>query len=436
MDRRAFITASTAALLVRPALAAPSPIVLRPATVSQRILPLQYQTGPTQLLGFNGSVPGPTIRAVQNETLTVGLDNALDAGAAVHWHGVRLDNAMDGVPGMTQPLVAPGARFTYRFTPPDAGTYWYHSHYLSYEQVARGLMGPLIVEDSSPLDVDHDITAVLSDWRLTPEGELTEDFGNRHDIAHAGRMGNFAKAFLPEDVTLRRGERVRLRLINAATDRIFPLAITGLDAHIVALDGMPLPTPRPFDGPMLAPAQRMDLIADVTGPDKVALVMRHQQGAYPLGEISIVGDVTPRPPASITALPPNRADVPDMQAPVLPLVMQGGAMSGGHGGGDIWAFNGLSGMKDAPFARVTRGESRLIRLVNDTRFAHAIHLHGHHFFEMREDGSFGDYRDTSLVMAGQTLQIACLFDNPGKWMLHCHMLTHQNGGMTSWIDVV
>ena len=375
---------------------------------------------------------GPEIRAKQGQPISVLLRNHLEEGTAVHWHGIRLENAMDGVPILTQGTVIPGADHLYHFTPPDAGTYWYHSHYQSHEQVARGLMGPLIVEEQNPPDVDHDITAVLADWRLDEDGQLTEEFTVMHDLAHAGRMGNFARAFLPA-APLRRGDRIRLRIINAAIDRIFPVNLSGLDGKVVALDGMPLPHPRDLDRLDLAPAQRVDVIADLTAA--LALSMETRGGNYPLGQIDLTGEVEPRA-LPIPSLPPNALPRPGDIDQELVLTMQGGAMGGSHGGDNIWAFNHLSDLQPAPFGRFKRGETARIRLVNDTAVAHGIHLHGHHFYELHEDGSLGDLRDTSLVAAGQSRDILCVFDNPGSWMLHCHMLSHQVGGMKTWVEVL
>ncbi len=431
MQRRDFLlTASSAMCLPRIALSQGAPVTLRAEALTQQILPTQY-AGHTSVLGFNGSVPGPELRLQAGERLNVRLQNGLDTGTAVHWHGVRLRNEMDGVPDLTQRLVPAGEAFDYSFVPRDAGTYWYHSHYVSHEQVARGMMGALIVEEATPPDVDHDIPVILSDWRLTEDGQLSEDFGNRHDIAHAGRLGNFAKAFLPP-VGLQVGQRVRLRLINAATDRIFPVILKGLEGKVVALDGMPLAAPVPIEQPMLAPAQRLDLVADVTGP--VALEMDHRMGPYPLGDIPVSGFVPPRD-APIPTLPVNALSKPGTPARHLTLAMMGGAMGGAHDGANIWSFNHVSDMPAEPFARFERNETVRITLRNDSRFPHGIHLHGHHFHEIRPDGSLGDFRDTTLVHGGNSRDILCVFDNPGRWMLHCHMLTHQFGGMKTWVEV-
>lgn len=261
---------------------------------------------------------------------------------------------------------------------------------------------------------------------------MTNDFATMHDVAHAGRMGNFARAFLP-DVSLRKGQRIRLRMINAATDRVFPLTLTGLKGKVVALDGMPLSSPRAFDTIELAPAQRADVIADVEDTLEIAVATR--AGRYLLGQLAIDGEVEPRASA-IPTLPSN--DVPHLGNATqdLVLTMQGGAMGGRHGGDNIWAFNNLSDLQLAPFGRFERGETARIRFVNETSFPHGIHLHGHHFFEVQDDGSHGDLRDTTLVQAGETRDIVCVFDNPGKWMLHCHMLSHQAGGMKTWVEVL
>ena len=431
LDRRAFLL-STGAALTLPNVALARPSVLRAEPVKAQILP--EGDGVTDMLGFNGSTPGPVLRSRQGDTLAVRFDNATDEGSSVHWHGIRLENAMDGVPGMTQPLVAPGESFEYSFRTPDAGTYWYHSHNRSWEQVAKGLYGPLIVEETNPPQVDHDIIVMLDDWRIEETGALVGGFGSMHDFAHAGRMGNYAK-ILPSQDSVRLGDRIRLRLINTATARVFPIRIEGLDGQVVALDGMPLAKPRDLEDFQIAPAQRIDLMGDVIDVINFLFILRDD--IYEMGSLKVEGENQAPASSPIKALPPANvarpADTPDQS---LSLKMEGGAMGGRHAGDDIWAFNGVSGLKDAPFARFQRGETALFNLINDTSFPHGIHLHGHHFYEVNDDGSLGDLRDTSLVERGASQKIAVVFDNPGKWLLHCHMLGHQASGMKTWVEVV
>jgi FtsP/CotA-like multicopper oxidase with cupredoxin domain len=439
MNRRDFlITTSAAALVPRIALAS-APVELIAQPVSAQVLPKGEPKTP--MLGFNGSTPGPVLRARQGDVFDIRFLNQIDDGSAVHWHGLRIRNAMDGVPGMTQDVVEKGGDFEYRFRAPDAGTFWYHSHNRSWEQVAKGLYGPLIVEEPTPPDVDQDLVVMIDDWRMTESGALADDFENMHDQAHQGRLGNFARALVEPNASIRLGDRLRLRLINVATDRIFPVELEGIEGKVVALDGMPLVSPQELSGLVLAPAQRADIIVDVVSTNSVSIFFPTREAPYLLGEIKVEGKNTTRQPTDIPTLPRNKAARPDMgDAISLTLTMEGGAMSRrmmqGMMGGEIWAINGQSGLKDTPFHSFENGQTARIRLVNETRFAHGIHLHGHHFFEVGSDDSLGAFRDTTLVEPGETRDIVCVFDNPGKWLLHCHMLGHQAAGMKTWVEVV
>ncbi|WP_095588173.1 multicopper oxidase family protein [Actibacterium ureilyticum] len=435
MHRRDFLITAAAAALAPRLGAAATPIQLVAQPVRAQILPMDEPATP--MLGFNGTTPGPLLRVMQGAELDLRFANRIDDGSAVHWHGLRIDNAMDGVPGLTQDMVAPGGDFTYRFRAPDAGTFWYHSHNRSWEQVARGLYGPLIVDEPSPPDVDHDLVVMIDDWRLTEDGALAGGYDNMHDQAHQGRLGNFARALITPETPVQQGDRLRLRLINVATDRVFPVDLDGIVGQVVALDGMPLATPQAPTGLVLAPAQRVDIIADVTATDRVTVTFPTRDGPYELGAIAVSGTNTARQPSDIPLLPPNDIATLDMDSALsLTLRMEGGAMSPRMmSQSGIWAFNGQSGMTDTPFHSFERGQTARIRLVNDTRFAHGIHLHGHHFVELDADGSPGALRDTTLVDPGTTREIACVFDNPGKWLLHCHMLGHQAAGMKTWVAV-
>ena len=162
MNRRHFLASvSATAILPIPTLAAQNTLRLKAEAVTQQILP--NGDGATSMLGFNGSMPGPELRVRRGERVSIEVENRLDEGTAVHWHGIRLENQIDGVPMLTQDLINPEDIKTYSFIPPDEGTYWYHSHHISHEQVARGMMGPLIVEDETSLDVDRDITVLMAD---------------------------------------------------------------------------------------------------------------------------------------------------------------------------------------------------------------------------------------------------------------------------------
>ena len=411
----------------------------------------------TAVWAFDGALPGPVIRVPQGGRVRRRLVNALPQPTSVHWHGVRIDNRMDGVAGLTQPAVEPGGDFLYDFVAPDAGTYWYHAHNRSAEQVARGLYGALVVEEAEGPDVDRDEVLILDDWRLDPEtAQIHESFGNPHDRSHAGRYGNYIATNGLSDLSLvvRQGERLRLRLVNAANARIFGVDLDGLAGWVAALDGMPLGRPGAIaETLLLAPGQRADLIVDVTAaPGETArLVGRNRDGGISLAAFPVRGAGGTRR-AEPAALPPN----PDMAPPSLDetrplrLVMEGGAMGRLTAAtlngtrqdfrslaraNQFWAFNGRVGMTEAPFAELARGETVRLELVNDTAFPHAMHLHGMHFREILPEGGFGALRDTVTLFRGEAREIVFKAGNPGDWMLHCHMLSHAESGMMTWVRV-
>lgn len=454
LTRRGFL-AGTAALpgLAQGALAATrSGAILTAKPSSVQIAPEEYPQ--TQVWTYDGSVPGPLLRYRQGDELNLRFENALDEPTTVHWHGQRLPNAMDGVPYMTQAPVAPGAGFDYRFALRDAGTFWYHPHANSVEQISRGLAGVLVVDEPTPPDVDRDEVIVLDDWRMTPEAQIHASFGNRHDLSHAGRLGNYITVNAQPEHTLEvhKGMRLRLRLVNTSTARIFNLSLQGLQGWLVALDAMPLEAPVKTDQLTIAPAQRVDLIVDVLAEDEALIASVERDGTYALVSFDVAGAATAARPAP-QALPPN--DMPEVQvtgARSVPLVMEGGAMRGLPEGatwkgskmafrelaeaGQFWAFNGAAGSGDTPFVQAALGETIRIPMTNRTAFSHAMHLHGMHFRELSPDGTLGPWRDTLLIAPNETREIVFNAENPGDWMFHCHMPSHQMAGMMNWVQVV
>ncbi|MEM8538917.1 MAG: multicopper oxidase domain-containing protein, partial [Pseudomonadota bacterium] len=411
-NRRHFLKASAAASLL-PVVAQAGFPQLEARVARQRLAPEGFPE--TEIWGFDGTVPGQTLRFRQGDRVQRRFVNKLPQPTSVHWHGVRIDNAMDGVPGVTQEAVAPDGIFDYDFVLPDAGTYWYHAHNRSVEQVARGLYGPLIVEEKTAPDIDQDLTLMLDDWRLDPEtAQITDDFDNGHDLGHAGRLGNILTvngAFDPA-FPVRRNERLRLRLVNASNARIYDLELDGLAGWIVALDGMPLETPLDLTGSFpLAPAQRVDLVVDVLAETTASLVSLERDGAFGLARFDINGRSANARRNGVVALPPN--PLPEVtqldSTPMHQMVLQGGAMrwldSAQLGGAELsgrelaqlgrfWALNGHAERQPEPFLDAARDSVHRIEFINETAFAHAMHLHGHHVRLILEDGSLGPWRDT------------------------------------------
>ena len=288
----------------------------------------------TRVMHYNGSVPGPVLRIPQGQNTSIVLKNSLEEPTTLHWHGLRINNAMDGVPGMTQDPVLPGEEFTYSIAPPDAGTYWYHTHNRTWSQLTQGLSGVLIVEEEQPPYVDQDLVLAVDDWRLSRTGELdTNSLGNMHDKAHGGRIGNFltVNGKLNPAFNVASGERLRLRFVNIANARVMRLLLSEPGALIVAMDGQPVRPFAPDNGIFtLAPSQRVDVIVDVSSqPEKtVPVELLIGEHAYQIAHMQI----GPKPkrqqtlesPVVLPLNPQNHIKLSDSIMRV-PVHMQGGA---------------------------------------------------------------------------------------------------------------
>src|SRR5712691_1902399 len=272
INRRELLTGSAsvaAASLTRPAHAVANTTNEFSLTAAPGRAPIVGEPHPaTDVWCFGNRVPGPEIRVRQGERLRVVVANRLPEDTTVHWHGVRLPNAMDGVPGLTQPPIKPSDQFVYEFTPPDAGTFWYHPHADSLKQLGRGMAGALIVEEPEPVPVDRDVLWLLSDWRLTSDAQIAAGFGNPMEAAMSGRVGNTVtvNGAVSNEAPVRAGERIRLRLINGALARIMALRFEGHRPVVVAIDGQPCDPHEPVRGRLLlGPAMRIDVVLDMQG---------------------------------------------------------------------------------------------------------------------------------------------------------------------------
>jgi FtsP/CotA-like multicopper oxidase with cupredoxin domain len=477
ISRRKFllsVAASTAAAMVpvlhsSSAHASSKAVSLRAAPGRVRLVPEPY--GTTSAWCYNNDVPGPEIRVRQGDRLRVEFENQLGEQTTVHWHGVRLPNAMDGVPHLTQTPVSPGGSFIYEFTAIDAGTFWYHPHQRGFEQVGRGLYGPLIVEEPNPVRVDRDVTWVLDDWRLMKSAEISEDFGNAHDMSHNGRVGNTVtiNGKVAETFPVQTGERIRLRLINAANARIFGLDFAEHNPIVIAMDGQPVTPHSPENNRLvLGPAMRIDLIIDMTGDpgSRSSVNDRFYEGLeYRLVDFQYANaslrDHSPNWPMRLES---NLLVEPDIGNSVRHEVEFTGGMMGGmvmeqmgfgtdknHMGGmssmidmmhsdKMWFINGVAaeGHVIEPLLTLDRGRSYVISMANITAWHHPIHLHGHSFRVVSRNGvatPHREWQDTVLMAPRERIEIALVADNPGDWMFHCHILEHMAAGMMGVIRV-
>jgi FtsP/CotA-like multicopper oxidase with cupredoxin domain len=344
----------------------------------------------TPELGFDGAVPGPILRARRGEELRIRLVNELSEPTLLHWHGVRLPNAMDGAAPLTQPAVAPGAHFDYRFTPRDAGTYWYHA---ATAQAGRGLAGVLIVEELQPPEIDRDLVLLFQDWPAANPGGIEILVAN-------GRA--------PLDLPLETARRVRLRLVNASSRYLAPVRIGAPRVWVMAIDGQPAEPFLARDSQIaLAPGNRADLFVDVGGADIAVGVGNSAPIARLVGGRSEpLADPTPLPanplPERMEFRSAVRLDIPLEQAPRADVT--------------------------TALAHIRLGRTVTIAFANRSDFAQAVHLHGHpmRLLDRLDDGWKPYWLDTVLVPPRATIRVAFVADNPGKWLLELRRLAAPN----------
>jgi len=423
---------------------------------------------------YNGRTPGPEIRVKEGETIRVVLENGLPEPTTIHWHGLPVPNAMDGVPGLTQAPVGPGESFVYEFPARPAGTYLYHSH--ARYQLDRGLYGPLIVEPrGSVRGHDREFTLVLEDWARV-DGGGPEAARRRPPGAHGpmgrrmgrgmgrgmmagpmmGRPGGFAGGPLTEPwydayavngrvfpevepLVVNRGDLVLLRLINASSSTIFDLALAGHDLTVTHLDGRPV-RPITTEVVRIGMGERYDLefVADNPGAWllaanelgfgesglKVPLLYRSNRERTPVRPVFRPGMVL--------------AGYREMESlePWGPLPEEGWRgfrqVLGGGMHSPYWTINGRV-HPDSEGLLVEAGERIRLGYLNRSPMPHPMHLHGHFFRLVNPDLDRERWlvKDTIIVEPMERLEVELLADNPGRWFHHCHNLYHMEAGMAN-----
>ena len=449
------------------------------------------------MYGYNGQYPGPLVQVPQGATVTVNVTNRLEFPTAVHWHGIRLENRFDGVPGLTQDPIAPGETFRYRIHFPDAGLYWYHPHHREDFQQDLGLYGNLRVDAADPDyfgPANREQVLMLDDLLVGERGLVP--FG-REAATHA-LMGRFGNLLLvnggPEyRLTVARGEVVRFFLTNVSNTRTFNLSFGGAPIKLVASDVGKFERQAWVDSVVIAPAERYVVEVRFDEPGEARLVNRvraidHVYGNYfpdetVLGAVTVTDEpAAPDHEASFRELRPHpdvASDVdayrdefhrpvdhrllltlelgglPDPLEPLLNLdrsffnpVEWSGTMPRMNwvttAGPVRWVLRDLdTGLEnDAIDWRFRRGDVVKLRLRNDRGAVHAmqhpVHIHGQRFLVLGRDGVPNDnlvWKDTVLLPAGSTVDLLLELSNPGRWMLHCHIAEHLESGMKMVFDV-
>ena len=443
------------------------------------------------MYGFNGQIPGPLLAVDRDAEITVEFENRIPWPTAVHWHGLRLDNASDGVPFVTQDPVQPGEAFTYTLRFPDAGIYWYHPHHREDVQQDLGLYGNMLVASGradyyGPV---HREDVLMLDDLLVGEDGLVPYGGDRATHLLNGRFGNVFLVNGRPDHRMRaqRGEVVRFFLTNVSNTRTFNLSFGGAPMKIVGSDVGNFEREEWVESVVLAPAERyvVHVRFEESGPipilNRVQAIdhfnarffeQRDTLGVVDVSDAVAIPDLETEfrrlrqpehvareldPYRELLDRPVERRLVLEMRPRELPLVvkrlMQVDSVwfAPVEWAGTMPMMNWASTARSLDWVlrdpdtgrenlaidwRFEVGDVVKIRLHNERRTLHSmqhpIHLHGQRFLVVSQDGVPNDnlvWKDTVLIPVGSTIDILLDVSNPGAWMLHCHIAEHLEAGM-------
>ncbi|HKT16551.1 MAG TPA: multicopper oxidase family protein [Stellaceae bacterium] len=413
----------------------------------------------------------PIVRLDLGDRLEATLENHLTRtgeSTTIHWHGIRLPNDQDGVAYITQPPVDPGGTFRYAFTPPDTGTYFFHPHCDTVEQLGRGLVGILIVDGDTTEDYDADTLLVLRDWLVQPGATEFDPFFTLIGAGRAGTYGPLRSTNGASDpaISLPASGDCRLRLVNVDATRIMQIGIEGAEAAIIAIDGHAV-TPFALATWPLGPAMRVDLVIRTPrDAGVVRLIDNSEQPRVELARFTATGTPLRKTAFDPAALRISTVPRPNLENATrltfeLDMTSAGKALAASppFPGVDVgalclsrasfWTINGRiwpeatkgatpsGGVPIAPLAVLERHRSYVFEFTNTTPFNHPIHLHGF-AFTVLSASKFArpvHIADTVLLLPQERVEFAFVADNPGDWMLHCHVIEHQESGMMGYIRV-
>ena len=426
-------------------------VVTKTLTARPATLDLGGPTVPTW--AYDDVLPGPLVRATAGDLVRITVDNQLPVATSVHWHGVALHNAADGVPGLTQKAVTSRRQFTYEFIAPDPGTYFYHPHV--GVQLDRGLYAPLIIDDPhEPGAYDAEWIVVLDDWidgtGTTPDEVLADlmasgsssggmhgmggmggsPFGDAGDVTYPHFLINGRVGTAPDVLRAKPGQRVRIRVINAAADTIFAVALGDHRMTLTHTDGFAVQE-QEAGAFYIGMGERYDvvvtladgvfpLVAKPIGKDGAALaVVRTGSGPIPTpARAAEIRELTGPVLLGSDLRPADSARLPDKDIGQSVDLALSGQMSTYE-----WAINGAPYGKNEPIA-IESGKRVSMQMTNMTMMTHPVHLHGHTFALAN-----GLRKDTVLLTPMQRMVVELEADNPGNWAAHCHNIYHAEAGM-------
>nr|WP_236642449.1 multicopper oxidase family protein [Paenibacillus sp. MAEPY2] len=422
---------------------------------------------------FNNSVPGPQIRVKVGDNVKINLKNELNQPVSIHWHGYPVPNNMDGIPGVTQDAVEPGKTFTYTFKANVPGTYWYHSHQDSVNQVDKGLYGSLVVEELKN-DYDRDYTLMLDEWMSSSDMNTSDSDNmgmkemNHNEMNMSGSdmnmdenttgMGghdmsmydlytiNGKSGTAIDKLMVKEGDKVRIRLINAGYIS-HQMHLHGHNFKVIASDGQPLNEPEMIKDQLLsiAPGERYDI--EFTADNPGSWLLEEHGIESPKQNMKAViqyeGSKVQNDNSNTSATLPvfDFEKYGNMSDPLFSLneifdqnvtmnlntEMKDGEM--------VYTINGKV-FPDTDVIKVQKGDKVKVTFVNQSKTDdHPMHLHGQFFQVLSKNGQSYQgstiIKDTLNVKPGETYVVAFEADNPGNWMFHCHDLHHASAGMVT-----
>jgi suppressor of ftsI len=443
------------------------------------------------MYGYNGQYPGPLIQAPKDATLIIHVTNDIQTPTTIHWHGIRLENRFDGVPGVTQDAIEQGESSTYEVHVPDAGMFWYHPHVREDVQQDLGLFGNLHVTSPDPDyygPAHREEVFVLDDILMDEQGPLPwGDSAPTHALM--GRFGNVMMVNGETDhrLTVRRGEVVRFFLTNVANTRTFNVTFGGARAKVVASDIGRYEREQWVPSVVIAPAERYVVDVRFDEPGELAIAntiqaINHFRGVfYPhVDTLSTVTVMEERAEASVSEAFDTlrehdavRTEIDDfrqwfgrapdheleatvrvrnlhnsimlsMEADTLyypPIEWNDGMpmMNWLSTGEQVtWILKDrATGAENMDIDwRFRVGDVVKIRIFNSPDsfhpMNHPIHVHGQRFLVLSVDGVESEnlvWKDTAIAPVGSTMDLLVEMSNPGEWMIHCHIAEHLSAGM-------
>lgn len=400
-------------------------------------------------LAFNGSVPGPLIEVVRGQMLRVRFTNNTSMPLTLHWHGLRVPDEMDGILQMEHP-VQPGGTFVYEFPVIDAGLYWYHPHMSSSDMLEAGLYGAIRVREPEERAADVDLPVVLDDLLLDRDNQIDVP-GTPHEQV-MGRLGGLLllNGKSGRTISVNAGQDLLLRLVNAANARTFDLTLEGHQLEVVGTDGGWLASPIPVEHLTLSPGERYLVRARLNGAPGASyrlmngrFRLHEQDDEHSMMEIDPLGN-DPTPLATFiyaeaastgAGFAPPASDTPSFDATSLPQPSHRWVLAEDMMAGTV-TLDGAS-WPDVPMVQAPGSQITVFEVENRSEMHHPFHIHGNRFQVLSVDGTpfAGGWKDTWDVPPRAIVTVVSELDNPGMWMVHCHILEHADRGMAGMLSV-